>query len=276
MENIIEIYSKFEITDEKDQEEKNYIRIYNEDQEIQIKSKETKTFKVKLIVGINIINFEIYSRKCLGKKGSIGLNMDIGGGIDCVKTIDTPHSMDVFKDKNNILNFILTNRRNNLNKEENISFFTFEKSKNDRSTSQRNDYCLVVKQRNSAKKPTIICIENTHRIINPPLKKVFTKIEKDLNGVENTKTVMIINEFSSLSHVTYDLTILDKTGEEFGKGFVTITLNKDSTLSSKIFEIDEKNSKFPRNVLFKSSHHKGKGTQFIFTFEYSFVGNATS
>ncbi|KAM9987066.1 hypothetical protein ACTFIY_011500 [Dictyostelium cf. discoideum] len=256
-----------------DQDPNSYIRILNESKEIQVGNNETKNFNVPLNQDLNFI---LFSKKYLGLEGSIRINIDKDNEISCTNTIDTPISMDfIYDNTNNIIKFNMTNKRKNLNKVENNSFFTLEKPTLERNISERNYNSLKVVQRNSAKKPIFVDIGNTRRITIPPIRKVITKEEVDSKGKIIKKPTVVCN-FSPLSSVTYDLTTYDKNGNELGKGFVTIILNVNSTFSSKIFEIDHEKSKMPSNLKIKSIHHNGKGTEFIFINEHSLVGTAAS
>ncbi|KAM9961015.1 hypothetical protein ACTFIW_010187 [Dictyostelium discoideum] len=255
-----------------DQDIKSYIRILNDQgKEIHIGNNETKN----LNVGLNQdLNFKLFSKQYLGLEGSIRINIDKDNEISCTNTIDTPISMDFIYDKtNNIIKFIMTNKRNNLNKVENNSFFTLEKPTFERNISERSYNSLKVVQRNSAKKPIFVDIGNTRRITIPPIRKVIANEEVDSKGKIIKKPTIICN-FSPLSSATFDLITYDKNGNELGKGFVTIILNVQSTFSSKIFEIEK--SKMPSNLKIKLVHHNGKGTEFIFINEHSLVGTAAS
>ncbi|KAM9991226.1 hypothetical protein ACTFIZ_004618 [Dictyostelium cf. discoideum] len=260
--------------DQNDKDSNSYIRIFLEGGiEIQIGNKENKILNVPL--NQDLI-FMIFSRLYLGLKGSIRINIDNNNEISCTNTIDTPISMDFTYHKiNNNINFIITNKRKNLNKVENNSFFTFEKPTFEKNIYQKNENSLEVVQINSTKKPIIVEIGNTRRVTIPPIRKVIAKEEIDSNGKIIKKPTVICN-FSKLSSVTYGLTTYDKNGNELEKGYVTITLNENSTFSSKIFEIDYKKSKMPPNLNIKTIQHNGKGTEFIFNNEHCLVGTAAS
>ncbi|KAN0034386.1 hypothetical protein ACTFIV_000892 [Dictyostelium citrinum] len=264
----IDINFNIGFNDPNDQDQKNYIRLLNQEKEIQIGPNETKSFNVLLNENLK---FKIFSRKYLGLDGSIRININNNGEISCAHTIDTPSQMDFTYDKeNNTIILVITNRRNNLNKVENNSFFTFDKSRFD-----RNECSLKVSQRNSAKKPIFLDIGDTRRNTIPPLRKIIAKVEINSKG-EKIKKETIICNFSPLSSVIYDLTTLDKNGKELGKGHVTLTLNEKSSFCSKVFEIDFKKTKMPPSLIIKSIHHKGKGTEFIIAHEYCLVGTASS
>ncbi|KAN0043472.1 hypothetical protein ACTA71_011131 [Dictyostelium dimigraforme] len=267
---------KFSVSfkNQNDQEERNNITIFDSDGTgKRIGINQTKTINILLN---EVLDFQINSKKHMGLKGSIRVNIDYNGKIYLTNTTETPTFLDFDYDKDSsTINLIVTDRRINLNKKENNSFFTFKKPRNDRKENS-----IMVAQRKSiefiAKKPFVVNSGDTHRNTVPPIKKeIPQKEEFDSDGKKIQKEPLYICKFSKLNWVTYDLTTLDKNGKELEKGYVTISLNEKSTFSSKIFQVDYKKTKLPSNLIINSYHHSGKGTEFIISHE-PLIGIATS